>query len=212
MLHLLVLTLLALACPSAQLLSSFPIDDTSNLGLDQGESDLDPLFDEDWSTSPSYDANSVIDISDNLFDEPATDSSGHFLDDNASLSLSGEGGADTVATANGCQSNPTPASKLRSREIEDQCFNSPPAQITLGQMVDEQIKRKWCSRIPWLGFGNIPVARFTDSFLFPVQPGALPDVPSSATPLSGYFNVLRAALRKSIFPARSSQRHGSRHD
>lgn len=212
MLHFLVLTLLALACCSAELLSSFPIDDTSNLGLDQGESDLGPLFDENWATSLSYDPDSVSDISDNLFDEPETDPSGRFLDDNASRLLSGEGGADTIATANECQSNPTQASKLRSREIEDQCFNTPPAKMTVGEMVNEQIKRKWCSRIPWQGFGNIPVTRFTDSFMFPVQPGALPDVPSAPIPLSGYFNVLRAALRKSIFPARPPQRNGSSHD
>lgn len=216
MLHFLVLTFLALACASTQLLNSLSLDDTSNLGLDQGELGLDPIFDENWSTSSSYDLDAILDKDSNLFAEPETDPSDHLWEDNASLSPSGEGGgggdADMIAIATACQSNPTQASKLRNREAEDQCFNTPPAKIAIEEMVNEQIKRKWCSRIPWVGFGNIPVTRFTESFIFPVQPGALPDVPSTAIPLSGYFNVLKAALRKWIIPARSCQRNESRHD
>lgn len=214
MLPFFLLALLARAASSAQLLTSFPIDDTSLLGLDQGESALDPLFDDNWSTSPSYDPGSVSDLSISLFEEPGTDPSAQLWDDNGSISPGGEGGADTTAIsiANGCPSNPTQASKVRSRRELDQCFNGPPVKITFEEMINEQIKRKWCSGIPWLDFGNIPVARFTDSLIFPVHPGALPDVPLTTIPLSGYFNVMRAVLRKWIYPAPSFQPNGPCHD
>ena len=184
----------------------------STLGVDQGDSDLDPLFDENWSPSLSYEPDSLADWSDDLFDALETDSSADLSGDFSSLPLSGEGGADTIATVNGCQSNPTQANKLRSREDQNQCFDTPSPKATIGEMINEQIKRKWCSRLPQLGFGNIPVVRFTDSFLFPVQPGALPDVPSSSIPLSGYYNVMKAALRKLIYPTRSFDPHEASHD
>lgn len=199
---------MAMACSVAQL-SSFPLDDMSTLALDQGESDLSPFFDEDWSSSPSY---SLLDMSNNFFDEPETDASTHLLDDFSSLSPSGEASIDTIAAVNECQSNPTQADRIQRREEENQCFDNPPAKITIEEMINEQIKRKWCSRLPWLAFGNIPVVRFTDSFIFPVLPGAHLDLPLNTIPISGYYNVLKAALRKWIYPARSFQQNEPRHD
>lgn len=205
--HFSVLAFIALAFCVDQM-NSFPIDDTSTLGLDQGESDSGSLFDEDWSTNPSYELDSGPDMPDNLFDGPETDSIDDPLIDLSNLSPSGEGGADLIATANKCQFNPTQANRLRRGENGDQCFDSPSEEITFDTMMNEQIKRKWCSNLPWAGFGNIPVVRFMDSYIFPLPPEAVPSSsPSSIVPLSGYFNVIRAALRKSIDPALSFQRN-----
>lgn len=211
MLHLFLLTFCALARSSAQL-SSFPLDDMSPFGLDQGESDLDPFFDENLSPSSSYEPDSLAGWPDDLFDAPETDASTPPFSDFSSLPPSGDGGADMITALNGCQSNPTQAKKLRSREEENQCFNNPAPKITLADMLNEQIKRKWCSGLPRLDFGNIPVVRFTNSYIFPVQPGALPDVPSSSIPLSGFYTVMKAALRKWIYSARSWEPSKPSHD
>lgn len=201
--HFSVVGFIALAYPLDQL-SSFPVDDTSTLGFDGGEPNLD-LFDEGWSTVASQEPEPVLNLPSNLFDEAQPDPTSD-LSDNLSKSYpSEETAADIIATAANCPSTLTPANRIRSSEDGGQCVGSQPSEITFDDMMNEQIKRQWCSRIPWVNFGNIPVARMTDSYIFPVQPEAIPDVPSSIIPLPGYFNVMKAALRKSIRPALSLQ-------
>ena len=200
--HFSVLGFVALAYSLAQL-GSFPFDDTSTLGLNEGESDLSSYLDETWSTSPLSDLDTLSDSSSDWFNQAETDPTGTYStndlwDDLGKLFASEETDVDTIEPANKCLLNPTQPGKVRSRRNEDQCYNSPPAKITLEGMINEQIKRKWCSQLPWLEFGNIPVARFADSLIFPVQPGALPDIASATIPLFGYYTLLKAALRKSI--------------
>lgn len=216
---------IALAYSLDQLTSS-PVDDTSSLtfdhaDLDSGpfvhddaesdlslffhddaEPDLGPFFDDDdWSTAVPLEPESDTDLSDPIFDETASDSTTDQSGDLSTAYLGEDSFGNTIATAIQCPSTVAPSNGIRSRE--EQCFGSPANEVQSPelQLQDESIKNQWCSLIPWLGFGNIPVARFTDSMIFPVPPNAVPNALLSLVPLSGFFNVLRGALRKSIPPA-----------
>lgn len=194
-------------------LSPFLVDDTSSLSFDRAELDLDPFLhndaesdfspflDDDWSTAAPLEPGLDADLSNPIFDLVASDSTTNLSDDPITTDLGEDFSGDTIATAIQCPSTVAPSRRIRSRE--DQCLGPQPheAQSPELQLQDESIKSQWCSLIPWLGFGNIPVARFTDSMMFPVPPDAVPNTLLSLVPLSGFFNVLRGALRKSIPPA-----------
>ena len=197
---------LILACSSAQL-DSLPLDDPSTYASDASVSDLSFLDsmpsgeNDDWSTFDSTEPPSSLDWSSDMFDETPPDFATSLSDDLGGSYLSEGSSASLLSTTNGCLSAGTPVSRIRGRagggDEPDQCHNSAYQDFTPDDVRNEEIKKQWCGREPWLGFGNIPVARFTGSLLFPVPLAALPDVLISP-PVPVFFNVLRGALRKCI--------------
>lgn len=219
--HFAALLCFTLVCGATQL-DATPLDDASIFVSDDTKSDsisMDPQSDDDWPTSfmtgPDTSLSSSWSLSLGLssdgsapiFNDDSSDITTYQSDNLDRTFLDEEPPGQTIAAADGCLSPVVPVNRIRRRGEGDQCSDSVHPnpiyhEFSLDDARNEEIKDNWCYSQPWLGFGNIPVARFTGSMLFPVPPDSLPDLlilPS----IAGFYNVLDGALRKSI-PSTSS--------
>lgn len=182
---------------------SYLLDDMSGLAVDDAEPGSDLLFNNDPLTFVREEAAAEpdVELSSLLFSEeaePDSESSPFLFDDEPYLNA--DTSADTIAMAKDCPSTLAPLNRMRRRA--NHCIDDRHPQLgnqlpTVEDLVNERIKRQWCSNPPSPTFGNIPVVRLNGAELKTVEEDLLPPGPLSLPPI-GFFNVLEGILRKSI--------------
>jgi hypothetical protein len=198
--------LIALA-NSLTALDSFLIDDPLSLEIDEISQTLPH---DDWWTVGPDDAEVDSYWSNMIFEEPEPSPYSFLPDELSNTYLNEDISEDIFALGNDCSSTFAPSRRIRSRGADDQCFN-PQSDANIDdqliQLVNERIKRQWCSKEPWIGFGNIPVTRLVGTEAVPVEPDI--SLPVLSVPPIKMFTLPGAVLRKPIpLPSSSGQWDG----
>lgn len=179
--------------------------DTLDPTIYKSDLDLDLPLNEEWQTinsilNNSEDGSSNLEISfaepDNIIGPPE-ETFNNNVDDNNNFATT------TTTSSSLCPSDNSPSSKgkRKSRRGEaDSCKSfypsSPPLQLpNVGDISQELIRQKHCSRSQWPNFGNIPVCAEEESNIKDMNTILLPNKGPLELPLQGWAVVYGALCK-----------------